>query len=774
MTGRQDVFQQAMNQGHSAAWDENWEKAATFYRQALTESPDNPQALTSLGLALIELQEFDEALRCYQKAAKAMPEDPLPLEKIAQLSERVGNLDLAMHTSLRAADLYMKNHDAAKAIENWERVTRLNPDNLSAHSRLALIFERLGDKPRAVTEYLAAASLLQSGGHLEKAMQAVNQAMKVMPNSDEVVQALNLLKDFKQLPKPTRPRGGTAPLRMSQVRQMQLPQAAAAPDLDPVAQARQKALTVLAGMLFDVGDEDEEIDTERRNLQSIVTGTTGGLKKPVDHKRMMVHLSQVVDLQTRGETAQALDELQQAMDVGLEHPAAYFDLGYLYAQTGRMESAIRQLQHSFKHADFALGSRLLLGDLLRKKGQSREASFEYLEALKLADIQVVAPEHANDLRQLYDLLIESYRQHTDPTLQVRLCDNIHAMLMRPDWRAQINRARKQLPGSAKGGQPIPLAELLTEARSSQVIDSVSAIYALIDKGYYRTAIEEAFRTMLDAPTYLPLHSMVGDILVKQGDSTNAVDKYQVVARAYAARGETQQAIGFLRKVVDLAPTDLGARGRLIDQLVSFGKIEAAIEEYYQLASVYYSLADLNMARKTYTEALRTAQQAKVDRSLRIKILHRMADIDLQSLDWRQAMRVLEQIRTLQPDDQETRTQLIQLNLRLGQEQQALAELDNYMAFLSSVNQVASLAPMLETLIAENPDRIPLRRRLVDLYRHLGRPADAITQLDAIGDILLEAGDRAAAIQTVEIILSMNPPNKSEYQQLLEQLRFGEL
>jgi tetratricopeptide (TPR) repeat protein len=772
MTGRQDVFQQAMNQGHSAAWDERWEKAATYYRQALAEFPDNPQALASLGLALIELQDFDEALICYQKAAKTMPDDPLPLEKIAQLSERVGNLDLASHTSLRAAELYMKNHDAAKAIESWERVTRLNPESLPAHSRLAWIYERLGDKAKAIKAYLATASILQSNGNLEKAMQAANQAMKIMPSNEEVIQALNLLKDFKPLPKPARPRGGTAPLRMSQVRQMQSPQTAAAPDLDPVAQARQKALTVLAGMLFEGGDEDEEADSERRGLHDIVTGKTGELKKPVDHKRMILHLSQVVDLQTRGETAQALDELQRAIDVGMEHPAAYFDMGYLYAQAGRMESAIRHLQHSFKHADFALGSRLLLGDLLRKRGQVREASFEYLEALKLADTQVVASEHANDLRQLYDLLIESYRQRTDPTTQVRLCDNIHSMLMRPDWRAQITRARKQLPGQAKGGQPLPLAELLTEARSGQVIDSVSAIYAMIDKGFYRTAIEEAFRTLQDAPTYLPLHSIVGDILVKEGDSVNAVIKYQVVARAYAARGEAQQAIGFLRKVVDLAPTDLGARGRLIEQLISYGKFETAIDEYCQLAAVYYSLADLNMARKTYTEALRTAQQAKVERSLRVKILHRMADIDLQSLDWRQAMRVLEQIRTLQPDDQETRSQLIQLNLRLGQEQQALAELDNYMAFLSSANQIDALAPVLENLVTENPERIPLRRRLVDLYRHLGRTSDAITQLDAIGDILLEAGDRAAAIQTVETILSLEPPNKLEYQQLLEQLRFG--
>ena len=65
MTGNQETFQKAMNLGHSAAWEQQWDYAATYYRQGLEEMPDNPMALTSLGLALYELQEFDGALRVY-------------------------------------------------------------------------------------------------------------------------------------------------------------------------------------------------------------------------------------------------------------------------------------------------------------------------------------------------------------------------------------------------------------------------------------------------------------------------------------------------------------------------------------------------------------------------------------------------------------------------------------------------------------------------------------------------------------------------------------
>jgi tetratricopeptide (TPR) repeat protein len=150
----------------------------------------------------------------------------------------------------------------------------------------------------------------------------------------------------------------------------------------------------------------------------------------------------------------------------------------------------------------------------------------------------------------------------------------------------------------------------------------------------------------------------------------------------------------------------------------------------------------------------------------------MADIDVQSLDWRQALRVLEQIRTLHPEDFEARRQIIELNIRLGQESQALAEVDNCCAHLSSTNQPDKLIAFMEGLVAEYPQNIPMRRRLVDVCRDLGRKTEAIGQLDTIGDMLLDAGDRGAAIQTVEMIISMDPPNKAEYLHLLEQIKKG--
>ena len=771
MTGRQDVYQRAMNQGHSAAWDQEWDRAASYYRLALDEIPDNPQALTNLGLALFELQEYEEALRTYQRAARVLPNDPLPIEKSAQLFERLGDLDQASQAFLQAAELYLKNRDVAKAIENWTRVTSLNPDSFPAHSRLALVYERTGDKQKAVAEYLAVASLLQRAGDLERAARAISQALQVSPNNDQAVQALALLKDFKPLPRPPRPKGGTAPLRMAQVKQLEAPKAEQdGGSGDPVAQARQKALTLLAGLLFETPAENHEEEAAgRRGIQSIMRGT-GILPRNVDRTRIMLHLSQVVDLQTRGQMAQAAEELERAIDAGLDHAAAYFDLGFLHYQVGRLESALRSLQSSVKHPDFTLGSHLLQAEILKSMGRTKDSSVEYLEALKLADAEIVPAGQADDLRQLYEPLIEAHRQQTDPQAFSRLCDNVSSLLMRADWREHLARARQQLPQQASQGAAIPLAEVLTVAHSSQVVESLSAIFELARQDNLRSAMEEAFYALQNAPTYLPLHTFMGELLLKQNRLQDAIDKFMVVARAYTIRGEHVRAIELYQRILELAPMDLNAQARLIDMLMNSGQVDAAIRQYLELASVYYNLADLEMARKTYTEALRLAQQPKVDPAWRAQIMHHMADINMQSLDWRQALRVYEQIRTLQPDDLKARTSLVELNYRFGQEAQALAELDNYIGYLGNAGQIDKAVAFLENQIKEYPERVLVRRRLADIHRRTGRTQSAIEQLDAIGEALLDKGDRAGAIQAIETILSLNPANKADYQQLLLNLR----
>jgi tetratricopeptide (TPR) repeat protein len=331
----------------------------------------------------------------------------------------------------------------------------------------------------------------------------------------------------------------------------------------------------------------------------------------------------------------------------------------------------------------------------------------------------------------------------------------------------VATAREQLPKFAEG--IMPLAEILTQAQSGQVIEAVGRVRQLVRSGHLRSAMDVAFDSFKFAPTYLPLHTLVGDLLIEEGRMQDAITKYTVVAQAYSVRGEAAQAISLLRRVVQVAPMDLAARSRLIDQLAARGQIDEAIGEYLDLADIYYRLAELDMARKTYTTALRLAQQGGANRVWSVKLLQRMADIDMQHLDWRQALRVFEQLRTLEPNDISVRKNLIELNLRLDQKPQAIAEFENLLTHLDDTGRRSEAIPFLEELIQENPQQPVLQRALAEEYRHANRSSEAVTLLDSLGESLLKAGDREGAIQTIEAIIAMNPPNRANYQVLLSKL-----
>ena len=74
MPGREDIFQKAMNDGHSAAWDQEWDKAVSAYRRALQEFPDQPKALNSLGLALYHLGNIRQAVVFLERYLLSTPE----------------------------------------------------------------------------------------------------------------------------------------------------------------------------------------------------------------------------------------------------------------------------------------------------------------------------------------------------------------------------------------------------------------------------------------------------------------------------------------------------------------------------------------------------------------------------------------------------------------------------------------------------------------------------------------------------------------------------
>jgi tetratricopeptide (TPR) repeat protein len=755
-----------MNRGHSSAWDQDWRTAAQHYRSALEEIPGDTQAASNLGLAYMRLGDLERALECYRQAAELSPQDPMPMENIARIFEQRQQAPPAVRAYLRSAELYLKSRNAEKAIQNWKKALHLQPGHLAARTRLALVYERMGRKDEAAQHYLTAAGVLQRSGQADKAVQVVEHALKLSPQSEAARSALNRLHNGQDLPGIQT--AATAPL--NQV--IEPPAPDHAEDLlDPVEEARQRALAALAEMLFDQPEENPGRQITRPDLVSLARGVATGSLSQAEHGRILAHVGAAVEAQTRGDAELAAAELERAMDLGLDHPAVHFDAGLLlYKKTS--QRALRYLQFSMRHPDYDLASHLMMARILSGEGKHRETAMHCLEALRLADLLTVPPEQADELYQAYEPVLESHNSQPDDARLRKLSETIYSQLMRRDWRRYLGVARLQLEAQTERSQPAPLAEILLQTNSSQVVEGLSEIRDLIARGKFGTALEEAYEAIQAAPTYLPLHIQICEALLHIGRVQDAVNKFILVADLYTLRGETKQAVLLLKRVLSIAPMDIRARNKLIELLVSQGQVVDAIQQYMELAGAQYQQGELKQARQSYQAALNMAQQNQTDAPFLVEILHRLADIDLQRVDLRQAIHQYERIRMIDPENMKARQSIVELNFRLGQRTLALGEADQFTALLERFGSRERAIEFMLALVREYPREIELGRRLARLYAHNGQLQQAVEHLDHLADTLVSSGRPIEAAAAIKEILALEPENAEEYRQALEKLQQG--
>src|SRR5262249_55941749 len=146
--------------------------------------------------------------------------------------------------------------------------------------------------------------------------------------------------------------------------------------------------------------------------------------------------------------------------------------------------------------------------------------------------------------------------------------------------------------------------------------------------------------------------------------------------------------------------------------------------YLGLANAYYVLAEIDQARETYQAALRLAQKLNVSGEKKAEILTKLADIFMSRLDMRQAQRTYEQIRTLTPNDERPRRELVEINYRLNNPLEAIKELDALLRIYAQQRRGDLILSTLEQMVSSRGSDMGLRSRLAMVYKQLNRSKEA--------------------------------------------------
>ncbi|MDY6875731.1 MAG: tetratricopeptide repeat protein [Chloroflexota bacterium] len=765
MSGDRQVFEEAMRAGADAAWDRNWDQAIAAYQRALTAFPRHVGALAGLGLAYSGAGQLEAALDAYRQASDLAPDDPVLLEYIGKTREQLHQGKKAAEAYLASAEQYLSQQQASHmALERWRDAARAWPDCLPAHAQLLQYYQHHGQVHEAAKECLSLVRIYRAQGQNDHAVQICHHALKLAPHDPEVLATLDNLRYGKAIasePDAEVPEEESEPLAIikepADIVTLELPVTSETEASEergsPVEITRQKALTDLAESVFE--------ETKATAPPIVIPR--------LDKVEIDTLIGRAIDFQTRGKIEKAVAAYEKVIEAGVEQPAVHFNLGLLYQEKLRFDAAIVQFEKAVSQPTYALGSHFALGECYRARGRIDEALSHFIEVLKMVDLATVQREQADDLIQLYESLADSYIAKGEREHALEFTNSLVEFLSEKGWEDKIVQARQRLDTLGKEGPTLSLAEMLAIPGSERILESVALSQEYAKRGMFYSALEECYYALEHAPTYLPIHRQLAQVLLAMRKINEAVAKFVAIADTYRIQGNVHQAIAVYQRTLKLAPMNTVVRIKLIDLLISHGEIDEALEHYLVLADSYYHLAQMDQALDTYQEALRLAPRGDPERRWEVGILHKIGDINMQRVNWKRAIDIYEQIRNIAPDDERARLTLMDLYHRSNRHELAIAELDGLLKIYRDNNKTQRIFTILEDAISKWPDDIPLRTRLAQAYLDIGYVQQALEHLDKLGDLQLEAERYKDAQATIRAIIALRPPNVADYQQLLEQL-----
>jgi len=184
------------------------EDAIVAYLAVLDESPQHQEATQALGDLyarmdqpdraaiyygllfdlLVDPKDETKALAIYNRFLRAGrgQQPPERIARYAFLQQKQNHPDEAIEQYTKAAELFAAANRDEDALFCWERLSQLDPENLSRQLRLAEGAERIGKNALAARAFLRAGQLASASGASADAVQILGRAYKLAPQERSV------------------------------------------------------------------------------------------------------------------------------------------------------------------------------------------------------------------------------------------------------------------------------------------------------------------------------------------------------------------------------------------------------------------------------------------------------------------------------------------------------------------------------------------------------------------------------------------------------------
>ena len=133
------------------------------FQHVVAMRPDYADAQTNIGIVMIQWERYEEARPALEKALALSPGNARALYYLALVERNEGQLDEAIENLQKVAQQYPRSRDAHRELgfsfyqlhkydlarAEYETVQAIDPDDLSAHYNLSILYRRMGLKDKA-------------------------------------------------------------------------------------------------------------------------------------------------------------------------------------------------------------------------------------------------------------------------------------------------------------------------------------------------------------------------------------------------------------------------------------------------------------------------------------------------------------------------------------------------------------------------------------------------------------------------------------------------
>jgi len=189
-----EAAQKLLNQGKVA-------QAIAEYQQILKYEPRDQVTLMTVGELYIRQGEtfqaidyferlaqifvgdgfLTKAIAVYKRIAKLAPEEIRPLEKLADLYVQQGVMSEARPLFLQLAEIHLKANRQADAVGLLKKLLSAEPDNLRIQTRLADLYQAMGQTREAIDAYVSASQRALARGDQAECEKLADKALKLEP-----------------------------------------------------------------------------------------------------------------------------------------------------------------------------------------------------------------------------------------------------------------------------------------------------------------------------------------------------------------------------------------------------------------------------------------------------------------------------------------------------------------------------------------------------------------------------------------------------------------